>query len=231
MEFKKVLKKYIQYIIPILIISISNISVSNSENNIANDPCASKNDLLSKVISNIQIKPYLKNGELYGIILDITSMKSIFYKIGLEKYDVVHEINDKKVSSLDDFMWLADLILTSSLKKIKISRIGKIEIINVDADQLNSLLTADVDRKERNLSVDFYNVDIQVIIRMMSEALNEDFLIDPKVNGKATLTISKGAPLSKWHNIFSEFLDLYGYKIISEGEISKIVPKSKRVDG
>ncbi len=219
-------KKYIQYLILITIISVLLVNVCSAEDVIAKNQSTPSNEVLLRyVLSDILIRPNLTKGELDGIIVDVTSIGSFFYQIGLRKYDIIYEINDKKVSSLDHFMWLTDLILTSSLKKIKIKRWDQIEIINVDSDHLKNLLTADLNNTEPKLSVDFNNVNIQLIIRELSAALNKDFLIDPKVKGKATLTISKTVPLSKWHNIFSEFLDLYGYKIIDKGEISKIVPK------
>lgn len=78
--------------------------------------------------------------------------------------------------------------------------------------------------KNREISINFNNVDIQVFIRFISELTGKNFVIDQRVRGKVTIISPGRISVKEAFKVFESVLEVHGYTSIRAGEIYKIVP-------
>jgi len=78
--------------------------------------------------------------------------------------------------------------------------------------------------KNREISINFNNVDIQVFIRFISELTGKNFVIDQRVRGKVTIISPGRISVKEAFKVFESVLEVHGYTSIKAGEIYKIVP-------
>jgi len=77
---------------------------------------------------------------------------------------------------------------------------------------------------ERDVTIDFNDVDITVFIKFVSEMTGKNFIIDRAVKGKVTMISSSPISSKDLYQIFQSVLEVYGYATIASGSIIKIVP-------
>ncbi len=78
--------------------------------------------------------------------------------------------------------------------------------------------------KNREISVNFNNVDIQVFIKFISELTGKNFVVDQRVRGKVTIISPGRISVKEAFKVFESVLEVHGYTSIRAGEIYKIVP-------
>ncbi len=85
---------------------------------------------------------------------------------------------------------------------------------------------------EGDITLNFQSTDINEFIKViLSDLLNENYIVDPQVNG--TVTIETGRPISK-DNLFpllDEVLAINNAALIRTGDLYKIVPRTKAIRG
>ena len=76
----------------------------------------------------------------------------------------------------------------------------------------------------KNVTLDFNNVDIKLVIKFMSDLLGKNFLIDDNVKGNVTIISPQAVPVDEAYKVFESILEVKGFAAIPSGSIIKIVP-------
>jgi len=79
---------------------------------------------------------------------------------------------------------------------------------------------------ERFVSIDFNNVDINVLIKFISELTGKNFIIDSKVKGKVTIISPTKISVDEAYKVFESVLEVQGFATVTAGEVIKILPSS-----
>jgi len=89
-------------------------------------------------------------------------------------------------------------------------------------------------RTGRLVSIDFNNVDLNVLIKFISELTGKNFVIDQRVKGKATIISPSKITVAEAYTVFESVLEVHGFTTIQAGKIIKIVPspdaRSKNIE-
>ena len=84
------------------------------------------------------------------------------------------------------------------------------------------------------VSIDFNNVDLNVLIKFISELTGKNFVIDQRVKGKATIISPSKISVAEAYKVFESVLEVHGFTTIQAGKIIKIVPspdaRSKNIE-
>ena len=87
---------------------------------------------------------------------------------------------------------------------------------------------------DRMVSIDFNNVDLNVLIKFISELSGKNFVIDQRVKGKATIISPSKISVLEAYKVFESVLEVHGFTTIPAGKIIKIVPspdaRSKNIE-
>lgn len=78
--------------------------------------------------------------------------------------------------------------------------------------------------EEKYVTIDFDNVDIAVFIKFISELTGQNFIIDDRVKGKATIISPKKIPIKDVYKVFLSVLEVNGFATVPVGDMVKIVP-------
>jgi general secretion pathway protein D len=78
--------------------------------------------------------------------------------------------------------------------------------------------------KERFVTIDFNNVDIEVFIKFISELTGKNFVIDNRVKGKVTITSPARISVDEAYRVFESVLEVNGFATVPAGKVTKIVP-------
>ncbi len=82
----------------------------------------------------------------------------------------------------------------------------------------------DVSQTPKNVTMDFDNVDIRLIIKTMSDLLGINFLIDDGVKGNVTIISPNPVSIDEAYKVFESILEVKGFAAVSSGSLIKIVP-------
>jgi len=78
--------------------------------------------------------------------------------------------------------------------------------------------------KDREISIDFDNVDIRVFVKFMSELTGKNFVVDRDVRGNVTIVSPKKLNVDEAYRVFESVLEVYGFAAVAAGNIIKIIP-------
>ena len=91
-----------------------------------------------------------------------------------------------------------------------------------------------IDKPERFVTIDFNNVDINVLIKFISELTGRNFVVDNRVKGKATIISPKKISIEEAYRVFESVLEVHGFTTVKAGKITKIIPapdaRSKNIE-
>jgi general secretion pathway protein D len=76
----------------------------------------------------------------------------------------------------------------------------------------------------KNISMDFDQVDIKVFIKFMSELTGKNFVVDDKVRGKVTVLSPTKITAEEAYRVFLSVLEVNGFTTVPSGKVIKIVP-------
>lgn len=86
----------------------------------------------------------------------------------------------------------------------------------------------------RLISIDFDNVDINLLIKFISDLTKKNFLVDPNVKGKVTIISPSKISVNEAYRVFESVLEVHGYTTVVSGSVTKIVSvaeaKSKNIE-
>jgi len=84
------------------------------------------------------------------------------------------------------------------------------------------------------VSIDFNDVDIHVLIKLVSEMTGKNFVVDQRVKGKVTIISPLKISAREAYQVFESVLEVHGFTTVTAGNIIKIVPapdaRSKSID-
>ena len=87
---------------------------------------------------------------------------------------------------------------------------------------------------EQYVSIDFNNVDINVLIKFISELTGKNFVVDQRVKGKVTIISPAKISVAEAFKVFESVLEVHGFTTVEAGEIIKIIPspdaRSKNIE-
>jgi len=92
------------------------------------------------------------------------------------------------------------------------------------AEAQNKNSTAETATSDKNISIDFNDVDIKLFIKSMAELTGLNFIVDEKVRGKVTIISPRKVSIKEAMKVFESTLEVYGYAMIKAGDITKIIP-------
>lgn len=78
--------------------------------------------------------------------------------------------------------------------------------------------------KEQKQMWNLQDADIRAVVQTISQLINKNFIIDPRVQGKVTLISAKPMTVDEMYNVFLSMLQVLNYVAIPAGNIIKIVP-------
>jgi general secretion pathway protein D len=76
------------------------------------------------------------------------------------------------------------------------------------------------------VEIDFYNVNILLFVKFVSEATGKNFVVDPEVKGKVTIVSPEKMPVDEVYKVFQSVLEVHGYTTVEAGSVVKIVPSA-----
>ena len=77
------------------------------------------------------------------------------------------------------------------------------------------------------VSIDFNNVDINVLIKFMSKLTGKNFVVDNRVKGNVTIISPTKISIKNAYKVFESVLDINGFSTVESGTVIKIVPTPK----
>jgi len=74
------------------------------------------------------------------------------------------------------------------------------------------------------ISMNFENADLRLVIKFVSEATGENFVIDEGVQGQITVMGSTKIAAAQLRQVLESVLAVSGYVLVNAGEVTKVVP-------
>lgn len=94
-----------------------------------------------------------------------------------------------------------------------------------DADE-EAAVGAEAPNSGSKIQLNFRDVDILNIIRLMSELTGKNFLVDDNVRGNVTLIAPEPVSIDEAYQVFLSILDIQGFTVVPQGAIIKIIPSA-----
>ena len=76
------------------------------------------------------------------------------------------------------------------------------------------------------IQLNFRDVDILNVIRLMSELTGKNFLVDGNVRGKVTLIAPEPVSLDEAYQVFLSILEIQGFTVVPQGPVIKVIPSA-----
>jgi general secretion pathway protein D len=76
------------------------------------------------------------------------------------------------------------------------------------------------------ITLNFSNIDIAALVKVMSEFTRKNFILDEKVTGKVTLMTPTKISPDEAYQVFLSALEIKGFTAVEDGKIIRIVPTS-----
>jgi len=84
---------------------------------------------MGNILSQAQIRPYFNAGVPGGFIVNSIRPGSLYQKMGIASGDIIQEVNNRKIRTLEDVMGLLDTIKSGSSLSLGIKRREKSEML------------------------------------------------------------------------------------------------------
>lgn len=85
------------------------------------------------------------------------------------------------------------------------------------------LLSPPAGAEERQVNIDFNDVEITVFIKYISEVTGRNFVIDNRVRGKITIVSPGAVTVEEAWDVFESVLEVHGFAAVLSGEVYKVV--------
>jgi general secretion pathway protein C len=85
---------------------------------------------MGSILSQAQIRPYFNAGVPDGFIVSSVRPGSFYQKMGIANGDIIQEVNNRKIRTIDDVMGLLNTIKSGSFLSLGIKRREKSEMLN-----------------------------------------------------------------------------------------------------
>jgi general secretion pathway protein D len=78
--------------------------------------------------------------------------------------------------------------------------------------------------RQQFVQINFPDIDINVLINLISEMTGKNFIVDPAVKGKVTIICPDKISVDDAYRVFESVLEVHGYATVPSGSVIKIVP-------
>jgi len=85
---------------------------------------------ISKLLSQVRVRPHYKNGKPDGLMLSQVKPNTIFTRLGLRNGDVIQNVGEKTIENPDDIMGFYEELKSGSDVSLEIMRRGKKKALN-----------------------------------------------------------------------------------------------------
>ena len=79
---------------------------------------------------------------------------------------------------------------------------------------------------EDYVTLNFTNIDITALVKVMSELMRKNFILDERVTGKITLMTPTRISPDEAYQVFQSALEIKGFTAIEDGKIIRIIPSA-----
>ena len=80
------------------------------------------------------------------------------------------------------------------------------------------------------IQLNFRDVELVTVIRLMSELTGKNFLLDGNVRGKVTLLAPEPVTIDEAYRVFLSILEIQGFTVVPQGAVVKIIPSAEVKD-
>ncbi|MDP8248955.1 MAG: secretin N-terminal domain-containing protein [Candidatus Tritonobacter lacicola] len=80
--------------------------------------------------------------------------------------------------------------------------------------------------EEELINIDFSNVDIRLVIKLVSDLTGRNYLIHDAIRGPVTIISPTRIPVSELEKVLDSILQVRGFAAVPSGNITKILPKT-----
>jgi len=79
---------------------------------------------------------------------------------------------------------------------------------------------------EDYVTLNFTNIDITALVKVMSELMRKNFILDERVTGKVTLMTPMRISPDEAYQVFLSALEIKGFTAVEDGKIIRIIPSA-----
>ncbi|MBC3270260.1 type II secretion system secretin GspD [Pseudomonas sp. SWRI81] len=79
---------------------------------------------------------------------------------------------------------------------------------------------------EQPVTLNFVDADIQAVVRALSRATGQQFLVDPRVKGTLTLVSEGQVPARQAYDMLLAALRMQGFSVVDVGGVAQVVPEA-----
>ncbi|BAP42215.1 general secretion pathway protein D [Pseudomonas sp. StFLB209] len=79
---------------------------------------------------------------------------------------------------------------------------------------------------EQPVTLNFVEADIQAVVRALSRATGQQFLVDPRVKGNLTLVSEGQVPARQAYSMLLAALRMQGFSVVDVGGVAQVVPEA-----
>lgn len=79
---------------------------------------------------------------------------------------------------------------------------------------------------DQPVTLNFVEADIQAVVRAMSRATGQQFMVDPRVKGTLTLVSEGQVPASQAYTMLLAALRMQGFSVVDVGGVAQVVPEA-----
>ncbi|HSA78165.1 MAG TPA: secretin N-terminal domain-containing protein, partial [Nitrospirota bacterium] len=74
------------------------------------------------------------------------------------------------------------------------------------------------------VTLNFTSIDITALVKVMSELMRKNFMLDERVTGKVTLMTPKRISPDEAYQVFLSALEIKGFTAVEDGKITRVIP-------
>ena len=79
---------------------------------------------------------------------------------------------------------------------------------------------------DKSVHLNFRDVELVHVIRLMSELTGKNFLLDGNVRGRVTLIAPHAVNLDEAYRVFLSILEVHGFTVVPQGSVVKVIPSA-----
>ena len=93
-------------------------------------------------------------------------------------------------------------------------------------DEAGSAVETESPDSGNEIQLNFRDVEILNVIRLMSELTGKNFLVDGNVRGKVTLIAPEPVSIDEAYQVFLSILEVQGFTVVQQGPVIKVIPSA-----
>ena len=93
-------------------------------------------------------------------------------------------------------------------------------------DEEEAAAGAEAPDSANKIQLNFRDVEILNVIRLMSELTGKNFLVDGNVRGKVTLIAPEPVSIDEAYQVFLSILGIQGFTVVPQGPVIKVIPSA-----